>query len=79
MQLGQTQQYRNALQALQTLKGQLGITPELQAIATYLLHTDAIAAPKPNFPFVGIDDPRDQSVVHAYNQAWQQFLGGDEE
>lgn len=79
MRLGQTQQYRQAIDALTRLKGEMGITVDIRAIAAYLLHTEPIDAPEPTFPFVGVDDPRDRAVVQAYTQAFEQILAGDDD
>jgi hypothetical protein len=79
MQLGDTTQYKAALEALNGLQQQLGTTEELKAIARFLLHSYTAEPVPSRFAWVGTDDPRDRAVVQTYNQAWQEFLLGNDD
>ena len=78
-QIGQTAEYAKALAALNNLKAQLGITPELQAIARLLIVFNTAPVPQPLFPYVGdTADLRDRAVVEAWEHAWQRFIDGED-
>lgn len=79
MQLGQTEQYKSAIEALSILKGQLGATEELKAIALFLFYVNGADAPTRLFPFVGLDDERDRSVVRAYEEAWKRVTADEDD
>lgn len=78
MRLDNTQQYREAFEALGELQQELGTTEALKAIARYLLYSSESEAVAARFPFVGLgSDPRDRAVVQAYEQAWDEFVNGE--
>ena len=79
MRLGNTQQYQSALAALTRLKQQAGATEDLKAIALYLFYSHDAEVPTPQFPFVGVDDPRDHAIVQAFTDQWQALIRGDDE
>ena len=68
--------YRQALESLKTIKGQFGATPEVQAIASFLLL--AANADLPSGYVGDPSDPRDIAVVEAQREYWQQFIQGDD-
>ena len=77
MDLGETQQYKAALEALHALQVKLGNIPEVRSIAVFLLYANTAQSADRMFPFVGIDDPRDRAVVAAYEQAFTNFVNGE--
>lgn len=71
--------YRPALDALRTLKGTLGPTPEIKAIAAYLIESSEGEIGRSGFPYVGDPtDPRDRAVVEAHQDYWRRFMDGEE-
>lgn len=71
--------YRSALDALRALKGSLGPTPEIRAIAAYLIESSEGEIGRSGFPYVGDpSDPRDRAVVEAHQDYWQRFVDGDD-
>jgi hypothetical protein len=79
MKLSETPPYAKAIAALQGLKGQLGVTPELQAIASFLISAADAETAGSMFPYVGDQsDPRDVAVVQAHLAAWADFLAGED-
>jgi len=79
-QLGDRQIYHTAIEALEVLKQQVGKTDEIKAIARLLLYAARAEVAEPLFPYVGdANDPRDQAIVAAYNEAWQSILRGEDD
>lgn len=79
MKLCETGQFKEAFDALDRIKGQLGVTKDLQSIAAYLIASAEAETPTPLFPFVGLPgDPRDKLVVEAHTDYWSRFINGDE-
>lgn len=76
-----TPQYAKAMAALSSLKGALGVTPDLQAIAICLISAADAEMPVGRYPhsYVGDPtDPRDRAVVEAHREYWNRFVEGDE-
>lgn len=79
-QLSSSAPYRKAFDALTTLKGHLGVTEELKAIAAYLFYSAEAEIPAVMFPFIGIPgDPRDEGVSQAYQSEWRRLVSGEYE
>lgn len=77
--LSTTVEYKAALESLGRLKTMLGVTPELKAIAAFLLKSADARPVEPLFPYVGDPaDPRDRAVVEAHREYWQRFLDGED-
>ena len=80
MDLSSSAPYRKAFDALTTLKGQLGVTEELKAIALYLFYSAEAEIPAVMFPFVGVPgDPRDEGVSLSYQSEWRRLVTGEYE
>lgn len=77
--LGQTEKYRQAMEALLKLKKEGADEASLKAIAEFLLYAHDSEAVASWFPYLGdASDPRDRAVVEAYNTSWKGFIEGDE-
>lgn len=80
MLIRETSQYSQALQALQSLKKQLGASADIKAIATLLLYAAQCEALERPFVWVGMPgDTRDEAIVNAYESAYQRMLRGEDD
>jgi hypothetical protein len=76
MPLADRTSYRNALQALRAIKDITGNTPQVKAIAAFLL--EAANAEYPGGYVGDPSDPRDRAVVEAQRDYWQRFMAGED-
>jgi hypothetical protein len=78
MELGKTQQYAQALEALQAIKAQYGSIPELKAIATYLLYSNTAEQVGKLYPWTTSTNPQDIAIAQAYAEQWRLFVNGED-
>lgn len=80
MVLGETEQFKQGMEALASLRQQLGVIPELQAIALLLLFMERAEVPTGQFPpFTGLGTELDAQVVQAYREEMQRVVAGEDE
>lgn len=80
MTLGETQQFKDGMEALASLRQRLGAIPELKAIALLLLFMERAEVPTGQFPpFAGLGTELDAQVVQAYREELSRVVAGEDD